>query len=155
MAVSPAEAVEASTVPQASQDPFRPMLDTALEEEEPEVNIDKIVASALEGINLVISMENSLGFPTMRPIFLKLETQGEPPQASTAISPISQGEPSSRVSPMASPAHMSSYMDMLFGSKTPRCSDPPERPQSFRNLEDQLQEVKQLVLDLHGQFASF
>ena len=56
---------------------------------------------------------------------------------------------------MASPAHMSSYMDMLFGSKTPRCSDPPERPQSFRNLEDQLQEVKQLVLDLHGQFASF
>ena len=56
---------------------------------------------------------------------------------------------------MASPAHVSSYMDMLFGSKTPRCSDPPKRPQSFRNLEDQLQEVKQLVLDLHGQFASF
>ena len=46
-------------------------------------------------------------------------------------------------------------MDMLFGSKTPRSSDPPERPQSFQNLEDQLQEVKQLVLDLHGQFASF
>ena len=56
---------------------------------------------------------------------------------------------------MASPAHMSSYLDMLFGSKTPRCSDPPEQPQSFQHLEDQLQEVKQLVLDLHGQFASF
>ena len=56
---------------------------------------------------------------------------------------------------MASPAHVNSYMDMLFGSKTLRCSDPPERPQSFQNLEDQLQEVKQLVLDLHGQFASF
>ena len=46
-------------------------------------------------------------------------------------------------------------MDMLFGSKTLKCSDPPERSESFQNFEDQLQEVKQLVLDLHGQFASF
>ena len=46
-------------------------------------------------------------------------------------------------------------MDMLFGSKTSKCSDPPERPESFRIFEDQLQEVKQLVLDLHGQFARF
>ena len=56
---------------------------------------------------------------------------------------------------MPSLAHISSYIDMLFGSKTPKCSDPPERPESFRKFEDQLQEVKQLVLDLHGQFASF
>ena len=56
---------------------------------------------------------------------------------------------------MASPAHVGSYMDMLFGSKTPRYSDPLEQPQSFQHLEDQLQEVKQLVLDLHGQFVSF
>ena len=46
-------------------------------------------------------------------------------------------------------------MDMLFSSKTPKCSDPPERLEFFRNFEDQLHEVKQLVLDLHGQFASF
>ena len=56
---------------------------------------------------------------------------------------------------MPSPAHISIYMDMLFGSKTPKCSDPPERPESFRKFEDQLQEVKQLVLDLNRQFASF
>ena len=56
---------------------------------------------------------------------------------------------------MSSPAHISSYMDMLFGSKTPKCSDPLERPESFRNFEDQLQEVKQLVLDLHRQFVRF
>ena len=56
---------------------------------------------------------------------------------------------------MASPAHISSFMDMLFGSKTTKSSDPPERPEFFRNFEDQLHEVKQLVLDLHEQFASF
>ena len=56
---------------------------------------------------------------------------------------------------MASLGHINSFMDMLFGSKTPKCSDPPERPEFFRNFEDQLQEVKQLVLDLHRQFASF
>ena len=46
-------------------------------------------------------------------------------------------------------------MDMLFGPKTPKCSDPPERPETLKNFEDQLHEVKQLVLDLHEQFASF
>ena len=46
-------------------------------------------------------------------------------------------------------------MDMLFGSKTPKCSDPPERLETLRNFEDQLHEVKQLVLDLHVQFVSF
>ena len=46
-------------------------------------------------------------------------------------------------------------MDMLFGSKTLKCSDPPEHPETLKNFEDQLHEVKQLVLDLHGQFASF
>ena len=56
---------------------------------------------------------------------------------------------------MPSSAHISSYMDMLFGSKTLKCSDPPDHPESFRHFEDQLQEVKQLVLDLHGQFATF
>ena len=46
-------------------------------------------------------------------------------------------------------------MDMLFGSKTLKCSDPPECPETLRNFEDQLHEVKQLVLDLHVQFVSF
>ena len=46
-------------------------------------------------------------------------------------------------------------MDILFGSKTPRRNDPPERPETFQRFEDQLQEVKQLVQDLHGQFARF
>ena len=104
------------------------MLDTTLEEEEPEVHIDEAIASALEGISLAILMINPLSFLAMSPISRESEIQGEPPQVSVLSSPLSQGEQHSRVSPMASPAHVSSYMDMLFGSKTPRCSDPPERP---------------------------
>ena len=56
---------------------------------------------------------------------------------------------------MTSPGNISSFMDMLFGSKTPKCSDPPERPETLRRFEDQLHEVKHLVLDLQRQFASF
>ena len=46
-------------------------------------------------------------------------------------------------------------MDILFGSKTPSHSDPPERPKSFRRLDDQLPKVKQLVQGISRQFASF
>ena len=100
-------------------------------------------------------MDNPLGFLAMSPVSREPEIQEEPPQVSVLSSPLSQGERRSRVSPMASLGHISSYMDMLFGSKTLKCSDPLERPESFRKFKDQLQEVKQLVLDLHGQFASF
>ena len=97
-------------------------------EDDLEDPIDDVLASTLEGINLALSMDNPLGFPAISPISRESETQGEPPQVSVLSSPLSQGEQPSRVSPMASPAHVNSYMDMLFGSKTPRCSDPPERP---------------------------
>ena len=100
-------------------------------EDDLEDPMDAVLASALEGINLALSMDNPLGFSTMIPISWELEIQGEPPQVSVLNSPLSQGEQHSRVSPMPSPAHISSYMDMLFGSKTPRCSAPPERPQYF------------------------
>ena len=117
--------------------------------------MDVVIASALEGINLALFMDNPLGFPAMSPVSWESEFQGEPPQVSVLSSPLSQGEQHSRVSPMASLGHISSYMDMLFDSKTLKCSDPPERPESFRIFEDQLQEVKQLVLDLYRQFARF
>ena len=93
--------------------------------------MDAVLASALEGINLALSMDNPLGFLAMSPVSRESEIQGEPPQVSVLSSPLSQGEQHSRVSPMPSPAHISSYMDMLFGSKTPKCNDPPERPESF------------------------
>ena len=96
--------------------------------DDPEDPMDAVLASALEGIKLAFSMDNPLGFPAMSPVSRESETQGEPPQVSVLSSPLSQGEQPSRVSPMASPAHVSSYIDMLFGSKTPRCSDPLERP---------------------------
>ena len=104
--------------------------------------MDVVIASALEGINLALSMDNPLGFSAMSPVSRESEIQGEPPQVSILSSPLSQGERHSRVSPMASPTHVSSYMDMLFGSKTSKCSDPPERPKSLKRFEDQLHEVK-------------
>ena len=61
--VSPQEAVTAvedSTISQAFEDHFRSVLDTALEEEEPEVYMDEAVTSALEGISLALSMDNPL-----------------------------------------------------------------------------------------------
>ena len=124
-------------------------------EDDLEDPMDVVLASALEGINLALSIDNSLGFSAMSLVSRELEIQGEPPQVSVLSSPLSQGEPHSRVSPMPSPAHISSYMEMLFDSKISKCSDPPERPESFPKFEDQLQEVNQLVLDLHRQFASF
>ena len=70
-------------------------------------------------------------------------------------SPLNQGECHSKVSPVTSLGNIRSFVDMLFGSKTLKCSDPPECPETLRNFEDQLYEVKQLVLDLYVQFASF
>ena len=104
--------------------------------------MDEAVTSALKGISLAISMDNPLGFLAMSLISDEPETQGEPPQVISLSSPLSQGEYHSRVSPVTFLGNISSFMDMLFGSKTPKCSDPPERPESFRKFEDQLQEVK-------------
>ena len=133
------------------------MLDTALEEEEPKVHINEAVASALEGISLAIFMDNPLGFSTMSHISHELETQGEPPQASTVASPISQGEfHSNHATPAASPPdNVSSYMDMLFGSTKTSHNDPTPFQDSFHKLEDQLSKVKQIITELCGQFASF
>ena len=104
------------------------MLDTTLEEEEPEVHIDEVVASALEGISLAISMDNPLGFPTMSPVSHKLETQGEPPQFFTTGSPLSQGELHSSHATLATspPSNVNSYMEILFGLKKTSHSDPTE-----------------------------
>ena len=98
----------------------------ALVEDDLEDPMDVILASSLEGINLALSIDNPLGFLAMSPVSQESEIQGEPPQVSVLSSPLSQGEQHSRVSPMPSPAHISIYMDMLFGSKTPTCSDPPK-----------------------------
>ena len=110
--------------------------------------MDAVIASALEGINLALTMDNPLGFPAMSHISREPEIQGEPPQVITLNSPLSQGESHSKVSPITSPGNISSFMDMLFGSKTLKCSNPPERPETLRRFEDQLHAVKQLVLDL-------
>ena len=67
--------------------------------------VDVVLVSTLEGIKLAFSMDDPLGFTAMSPVSRESETQGEQ---------------HSRASPVASPAHVSSYMDMLFGSKTPR-----------------------------------
>ena len=37
-------------------------------EVEPEVQVDEAIASALEGISLALSMDDTLGFSTMSPI---------------------------------------------------------------------------------------
>ena len=71
-----AAVVEASAIPQASHDPSRPVLDIALKEEEPEVHIDEAVTSALEGISLVISMDNPLDFSAISPVSHELKTRG-------------------------------------------------------------------------------
>ena len=147
VAVSPQAAVatvEDSAVPQASADPSKRVLDTALEEEELEVHMDEAVASALEGISLAKSMDNPLEFLTMSPISHEPETQGEPPQVSTIASPISQGElHSSHATPATSPpSNVSFYMEMLFCSKKTSHSDLTEFQDSLHRLEDQLSEVK-------------
>ena len=107
--------------------------------------MDEAIASALEGINLALSMDNPLGFSTMSPISREPEIQGEPPQVISLSSPLSKGEHPSTVSLVTSPGNINSFIDMLFGSKTPKCNDPPERSKTLRRFEDQLQEVKQLV----------
>ena len=100
--------------------------------------MDAVITSALEGINLALSMDNPLSFLAMSPVSRELEIQGEPPQAISLSSPLSKGEHHSTVSPVTSPGNISNFMDMLFGSKTPKCSDPPERPETLRRFEDQL-----------------
>ena len=86
-------------------------------------------------------MDNPLGFPTMRPISREPEIQGEPPQVISLNSPLSKGEHPSTVSLVTSSGNISSFMDILFGSKTLKCSDPLERPESFKRFEDQVDEA--------------
>ena len=89
----------------------------ALIEDDLEDPLDAVLASALEDINLALSMDNPFDFPAMSPVSREPEIQGEPPQVSVLSSPLSQGEQYSRVSLLSSPTHISSYMDMLL---TPR-----------------------------------
>ena len=93
---------------------------------DPEDQVDGAIASALEGINLALSMDNLLGFSVMSSVSRESEIQGEPPQVTSLSSPLSQGEQPSTISVVASSVNISSYMDMLFGSKTPKYSDPPK-----------------------------
>ena len=51
--------------------------------------MDDVLSSALEGINLALSMDNPLSFSTMSPISREPEIQGEPPQVSVLSSPLS------------------------------------------------------------------
>ena len=113
-------------------------------QDDPEDLVDVVIASALEGINLALSMDNPLGFLAMSPISRELEIQGDSPQVSIAASLISQGElHSSHDTPTASPlGNVSSYMKILFGSKKTSHSDPTVFQDSFHRLEDQLSEVK-------------
>ena len=48
-------------------------------QDDPEDLVDAVIASALEGINLALSMDNPLGFLAMSPIFREPKIQGEPP----------------------------------------------------------------------------
>ena len=104
--------------------------------------MDQVITSTLEGISLALSMDDPLGFTAMNPISQKPEIQGEPPQVSSVSSPVNQGEQPSTVSPLASPINISSYMDMLVGSKAPKHSDPLKQSETFTRFEDQLLEVK-------------
>ena len=95
-------------------------------QDDPEDPVDVVIASALEGINLALSMDNLLGFSAMSPLSRTPEIQGEPPQVISLSSPLSKGELRSTVSLITSSGNISSFMDMLFGSKTLKCSDPPK-----------------------------
>ena len=54
-------------------------------EAESEDQVDEVIASALEGISLALSMDDPLGFSNIR----ELEIQGEPPQVSSVSSSLS------------------------------------------------------------------
>ena len=51
----------------------------ALVQDDPEDPVDAVIASALEGINLALSMDNPLSFSVMSPVSQEPEIQGEPP----------------------------------------------------------------------------
>ena len=61
----------------------------ALVQDDPEDPMDAVIASALEGINLALSMDNPLGFSAMSPVSREPEIQGEPPQVISISSPLS------------------------------------------------------------------
>ena len=100
--------------------------------------MDEAIASAQEGNNLALSMDNPLDFLAMSPISREPEIQEEPLQVISLSSSLSKGEHHSTVSPVTSLGNISSFMDMLFGFKTLKYSDPPERPETLRRFEDQL-----------------
>ena len=58
-------------------------------EDDLEDPLDAVLALALEGINLVFSMDNPLGFTAMSHVSREPEIQGEPPQVSVLSSPLS------------------------------------------------------------------
>ena len=57
-------------------------------QDDPKDPVDTIIASALEGINLALSMDNPLDFSAMSPVSREPEIQGEPPQVIPLSSPL-------------------------------------------------------------------
>ena len=68
---SPAEAAAATTTVAIAA--------AAAVEDDLEDPMDAVLALALEGINLALSMDNPLGFSAMSPVSREPEIQGEPP----------------------------------------------------------------------------
>ena len=79
--------------------------------------LDTVLASALEGINLALSMDKPLGFSAMCPISREPEIQGEPPHVISLSSPLSKGEHHSTVSLVTFLGNISSFMDMLLAPR--------------------------------------
>ena len=86
---APAAVVEAAPAPAPATEAAAAALVEAVELED---QVDEIIASAVEGINLALSMDDPLGFLVMSPVSREPEIQGEPPQVSSISSPLSQGE---------------------------------------------------------------
>ena len=72
-AVAVATATAAAAATAVATTAVAPVLDDL---EDP---VDEVIASALEGINLVLFMDNPLGFPAMSPVSRESEIQREPP----------------------------------------------------------------------------
>ena len=65
-------------------------------------------------------MDDPLGFSAMSPISREPEIQGELLLVISLSSPLNKGEHPSTVSLVTSPGNINSFVDMLFGSKTPK-----------------------------------
>ena len=88
---APADATTAAAVTTAKAAAAATAVATAAAapiQDDPEDPVDAVIASALEGINLALTMDNPLGFSIMSPVSRESEIQGEPPQVITLNSPL-------------------------------------------------------------------